>query len=196
MNTQNSQSNPNVFNNEQFDFVLSGTNRIKPKTLKKVDIQNLIRANRLSELNELLRDLSGENFEENDYFDFNRDELKLVKSYQILMQYMLYSVNHLTRKNQLLNDLAKEQLTINEKAEEVLAKQAKRIKEQEEAIGELTNNCINMEYLIKQLHLEDQVNNIGLNNIDPADKNLSPEQCENLRNKMENPQPKDLAGDP
>ena len=64
------------------------------------------------------------------------------------MQYMIYSVNQLTRKNQLLNDLANKQVSYNEEAENFLKKQQKKIKDQEQVLGELTNNCINMEYLI------------------------------------------------
>ena len=164
-NANNQNPNPSPITNDNFDFYLSQTNKIKPKSLKKIDIIHLIRSNRVAELNELLKDISQEDFEENDYFDFNKDELKLIKSYQILMQYMIYSVNQLTRKNQILNDLANKQVSYNEEAEKYLEKQQKKIKEQEEVLGELTNNCINMEYLIKQLHLEDQVNGLGMNNI-------------------------------
>lgn len=195
-NTNNNNQNPNSspITNDNFDFYLSQTNKIKPKSLKKIDIIHLIRSNRVAELNELLKDISQEDFEENDYFDFNKDELKLIKSYQILMQYMIYSVNQLTRKNQILNDLANKQVSYNEEAEKYLEKQQKKIKEQEEVLGDLTNNCINMEYLIKQLHLEDQVNGLGMNNINKESNLMNEEECDKLRNNMENPVPKNLEG--
>ena len=110
------------------------------------------------------------------------------------MQYMIYSVNQLTRKNQILNDLANKQVSYNEEAEKYLEKQQKKIKEQEEVLGELTNNCINMEYLIKQLHLEDQVNGLGMNNINKESNLMNEEECDRLRNNMENPKPKNLEG--
>ena len=190
MNTDNQNQNTN----DNFDFYLSQTNKIKPKNLKKIDIIHLIRSNRIQELNELLMDISQEDSEENDYFDFNKDELKLIKSYQILMQYMIYSVNQLTRKNQLLNDLANKQVSYNEEAENFLKKQQKKIKDQEQVLGELTNNCINMEYLIKQLHLEENVNGLGLNGIKKEDELIDEDECDKLRNDMKNPEPKTLEG--
>ena len=174
--------NFNKIQNDEFDFHLSQTNKIKPKSLKNIDIIHLIRQNNLPELNNVLNDLSQENFEENDYFDLNRDELKLIKAYQILMQYMIYSINNLTRKNKLLNELSNQQLNYNEEAEKMLMKQQKKIKEQEETLSQLTNNCINMEFLIKKLHLEDKVNELGVDmNANPV---LNSEELENLRNQM------------
>jgi hypothetical protein len=174
--------NFNKIQNDEFDFHLSQTNKIKPKSLKNIDIIHLIRQNNLPELNNVLNDLSQENFEENDYFDLNRDELKLIKAYQILMQYMIYSINNLTRKNKLLNELSNQQLNYNEEAEKMLMKQQKKIKEQEETLSQLTNNCINMEFLIKKLHLEDKVNELGVDmNANPV---LNSQELENLRNQM------------
>ena len=176
------KENFNKIQNEEFDFHLSQTNKIKPKSLKNIDIIHLIRQNNLPELNNVLNDLSQENFEENDYFDLNRDELKLIKAYQILMQYMIYSINNLTRKNKLLNELSNQQLNYNEEAEKMLMKQQKKIKEQEETLSQLTNNCINMEFLIKKLHLEDKVNELGVDmNANPV---LNSQELENLRNQM------------
>ena len=107
---------------------------------------------------------------------------------------MIYSVNQLTRKNQLLNDLANKQVSYNEEAENFLKKQQKKIKDQEQVLGELTNNCINMEYLIKQLHLEENVNGLGLNGIKKEDELLNEGECDKLRNDMKNPEPKTLEG--
>ena len=174
--------NLNNIQNDEFDFHLSQTNKIKPKSLKNIDIIHLIRQNNLPELNNILNDLSQENFEENDYFDLNRDELKLIKSYQILTQYMIYSINNLTRKNKLLNELSNQQLNYNEEAEKMLMKQQQKKKDQEETLNQLTNNCINMEFLIKKLHLEDKVNELGVDmNANPV---LNSQELENLRNQM------------
>ena len=179
-----SDDNRNVeFQKETFDFFLSQTNKIKPKTVRRMDIVHLIRSNNIVELNELLRDISQENFDENDYFDFTRDELKLIKSYQILTQYMIYSVNHLTRKNQTLNDLSNKQLKYNQEAEKVIKRQQKKIQSQEQILGQLTDNCINLEFLIKKLNLEDKVTELG---VQPDNKLLNSEECDQLRNHMTN----------
>ena len=46
----------------------------------------------------------------------------------------------------------------------------------------MTNNCINMEFLIKKLHLEDKVNELGVDmNANPV---LNSQELENLRNQM------------
>ena len=76
---------------DEFNFTLNQKNKITPRQLKKVDIMQLIRTNNTSELNAILNDLSQENFSENEYFDFTKDELKLIKNYQVLTQYMIYS---------------------------------------------------------------------------------------------------------
>lgn len=122
----------------------------------------------------------------------NKNELKLIKAYQVLTQYMIYSVNHLTKKNQLLNDLSQKQMNYNQEAEKIIQKQQRKIKEQESTLGELTNNCINMEYLIKELHLEDAVNNLGVD-IKGSDT-LTSKEYNNLHNDMTNPNPRNLEG--
>ena len=148
---------------ENFVFSLNQVNKVKPKQLKKIDVAALIRSNRVAELNDLFRNLSQEDFEQNEAFDFENDEHKLIRQYQTLMQYLLFSVNNLTRKHQTLQDIATQQINYNKDVENVIKKQRKKLKEQDEIIEELTANCENMEYLVKQLHLEDKVKKLGLN---------------------------------
>ena len=63
MNSENQNENQNSRNQyENFDFFLSQTNKIKPKNVRKMDIVHLIRSNNTSELNDLLKDISHENF--------------------------------------------------------------------------------------------------------------------------------------
>lgn len=152
-----------------FEFHLGQVNQIKPKQLKKIDIVHLIRTNNIPELNDVLTNLSQEDFKENDYFEFNKDELKLIQCYQILTQYMIFSINKLSRKNQMLNDLTNQQIKYNQLAEQLLKKQQQKIRNQEDSLEQLTNNCLNMEYLIKQLKLEDRVAQLGvqIGNFDP-----------------------------
>jgi hypothetical protein len=58
-----------------------------------------------------------------DFFEFKRDENKLIKTYQMLSQYLMFSINHLKKKNQILTDLSGQQLRYNEAAEEIIRKQ-------------------------------------------------------------------------
>ena len=83
---QNQNQCMNNINSTGFAFHLGQVNKIKPKQLRKLDIIHLIRTNNIPELNSILYDLSQENFAENDYFEFQKDELKLVKTYQMSRQ--------------------------------------------------------------------------------------------------------------
>ena len=58
-----------------------------------------------------------------DYFEFKRDELKLIKTYQVLTQYFLYSINHLKKKNMIIKDLANQQIQYNEAAADIINRQ-------------------------------------------------------------------------
>ena len=153
--------NPNI-NTDDFNFSLNQKNKVTPRQLKRIDIMQLIRTNNTPELNSVLNDLSQENFSENDYFDFTKDELKLIKNYQVLTQYMIYSVNQLTRKGEKLKELNDAQIQYNQKSEQSIKNKQYKINEQEEAINELNNDCENLEYLIKQLHLEDKAKEEGI----------------------------------
>jgi hypothetical protein len=71
-----------------------------------------------------------ENFEENgkqkltsEYFNMKKSEMKLVKSYQVLTQYLLYSIRHLNKKNAIVSDLAEQQYKYNEVADDIIKKQ-------------------------------------------------------------------------
>ena len=150
-------------NQEEFNFNLSQKNRITPRQLNRVDIMQLIRTNNIPELNSILNDLSQEKFDENEYFDFTRDELKLIKNYQVLTQYMIYSINQLTRKSEQLKELTDNQIKANQKAEQNLKNKKAKIEEQNNTINELNNECANLEMLIKQYHLEDKAKENGLN---------------------------------
>ena len=150
-------------NQEEFNFNLSQKNRITPRQLNRVDIMHLIRTNNIPELNSLLNDLSQEKFEENDYFDFNKDELKLLKNYQVLTQYMIYSINQLTRKSEQLKELTDNQIKANQKSEQNLKNKKEKIEEQNITINALNNEIANLETIIKQYHLDDAAKEAGLN---------------------------------
>ena len=150
-------------NQEEFNFNLSQKNRITPRQLNRVDIMHLIRTNNISELNSILNDLSQEKFDENDYFDFNKDELKLIKNYQVLTQYMIYSINQLTRKSEQLKELTDNQIKANQKSEQNLKNNKEKIEEQNNTINALNNECANLEMIIKQYHLEDAAKEAGIN---------------------------------
>ena len=155
-----------------FAFHLGQVNHIKPKQLRKLDIINLIRTNNISELKSVIYDLSQENFAENDYFEFNKDELKLVKTYQMMIQYMLYSIEHLENKNQKLSEFIDKQLDYNEAAEQVIEKQNKKIRNQNEEIDKITGNCENMEFLIRKLELEEKIKELGIKPLSNNNENI------------------------
>ena len=146
-----------------FNFNLSQKNQITPRQLNRVDIMQLVRTNNIPEINSILNDLSQEKFDENDYFDFNKDELKIIKNYQVLTQYMIYSINQLTRKSEQLKELTENQIKVNQKSEQNLKNKKDKIEEQNMTINELNNECANLELLIKQYHLEDKAKENGLN---------------------------------
>ena len=181
-NFQNYQPEYHHINN-QFAFNLGQVNKIKPKQLRKLDIIHLVRSNNIPELKEVLYDLSQENFKENDYFEFNKNELKLIQAYQILMQYMMNSIEQLEEKNQKLSEFIDKQLDYNENAEEVLEKQNKKIKNQDEDIDKIITNCKNMEFLVKKLGLEDKIKELG---IKPISNEMEDKDLEQLRDKMVN----------
>ena len=183
-NQQMNQVSTYQFNqSNNFVFNLGQVNKIKPKQLRKLDIIHLIRSNNIPELKEILNDLSQENFAENDYFEFKKDELKLIKAYQILMQYYMNEINQLEEKNQVLSDFIGKQLDNNESAVEVLDKQNKKIRNQDEDINKIITNCKNMQFLVDQLGLNDRQKELGIKqiNFEMKDKDM-----ENLRAKMGN----------
>ena len=147
-------------NSSEFKFSLNQKNQITPRQLNRVDIMQLIRTNNIPELNSVLNDLSQEKFEENDYFDFTKDELKLIKNYQVLTQYMIYSINQLTIKSEQLKELTDNQIKINQKSEQNIKNKKEKIEEQNNMINELNNECAKLELLIKQCHLEDKLKNM------------------------------------
>ena len=171
-NNQNSQNNQINVNTNGFVFNLGQVNHIKPKQLRKLDIISLIRSNNIPELKSVIYDLSQENFAENDYFEFNKDELKLVKTYQMMIQYMLYSIEHLENKNQKLSEFIDKQLDYNEAAEQVIEKQNKKIRNQNEEIDKITGNCENMEFLIRKLELEEKIKELGIKPLSNNNENI------------------------
>ena len=187
MNSNHSKTQPidkNQYMNMNytgFAFNLGQVNKIKPKQLRKLDIIHLIRTNNIPELKSVLYDLSQENFKENDYFEFQKDELKLIKTYQMMMQYMMNSINQLEEKNQKLNEFIEKQLDYNEAAEQVIEKQNKKIRNQKEEIDTITGNCENMEFLIRKLGLEQKIKDLG---IKPSNNYMNEKEFEQFREKM------------
>ena len=186
LNNSNFQKNQpeNHYMNNPVAFNLGQVNKIKPKQLKNLDIINLVRTNNIPELKQVLYDLSQENFAENDYFEFQKNELKLIKTYQILMQYMMNSINQLEEKNQKLSEFIDTQLDYNEAGEAVIEKQIKKIRNQDEDIHKIDDNCKNMEFLVKKLGLEDRIKELGLEPI--SKKNIDDKDLEYLKEKVNN----------
>ena len=160
--TQPLGQNQMNINTNGFAFGLSQVNQIKPKQIKKLDIINLVRSNNIPELKQIIYNLSQENFAENDYFELNKDELKLIQTYQVMIQYMTNSIEQLEFKNEKLTDFIDKQIDYNEAAERVIEKQNKKIKNQQEEISKITENCKNMEFLIKKLGYEKRIKDLGI----------------------------------
>ena len=157
--------------NETFRFNLSSSEKITPNYLQNSQIETLIKTNNIQELNNVLIDMSQENFDQNKYFDLSDNEKKLIKDYQILVQYMLYSINGLTRKNQLLNDLSNQKNTEQFNLENEIDRQQQKINSQQETLSQLTNNLLNLEFLIKELKLVEEAKNYGIEIKDNEDDN-------------------------
>ena len=144
----------------KFNFNRGQHNIITPKYLRNANVDSLIKSNNLVGLNQILQDISQENFDSNEYFDFTNNEKKLIEDYQILIQYMLYNINSLARKNQKLNEISNKTMGDHMDMENQIRKQKEKIRSQEEVIDQLTNNCLNMEFLIKELGLQDKVDEL------------------------------------
>ena len=143
-----------------FNFTRGQHNVITPKYLRNANIDSLLKTNNLEGLNQILQDISQENFDANEFFDFTQNEKKLIEDYQILIQYMLYNINSLARKNQKLNEISNKTMGDHMDMENQIRKQKEKIRSQEEVIDQLTNNCLNMEFLIKELGLQDKVDEL------------------------------------
>ena len=157
--------------NETFRFNPSSSEKITPNYIQNSQIETLIKTNNIQELNKVLIDMSQENFDQNTYFDLSDNEKKLIKDYQILVQYMLYSINGLTRKNQLLNDLSNQKNTEQFNLENEIDRQQQKINSQQETLSQLTNNLLNLEFLIKELKLVEEAKNYGIEIKDNEDDN-------------------------
>ena len=68
----------------------------------------------------------------------------------------------LNLKGEKLKDLTDNQIQYNKNSEQNIKAKQNKIREQEEIINELNNDCANLEFLIKQLHLEDKVKEEGI----------------------------------
>ena len=97
-----------------------------------------------------------------------KNDKKLIKSYQFLAQYLLYSIKHINNKKDVLNELGSQQQVYNNKAEELLGKQVLifclqkvKIKSLQMKNKDLRVNTISFEYLVKHLKLDKIINSLG-----------------------------------
>jgi hypothetical protein len=94
------------------------------------------------------------------------------------------SINQLEEKNQKLSEFIDTQLDYNEAGEAVIEKQIKKIRNQDEDIHKIDDNCKNMEFLVKKLGLEDRIKELGLEPI--SKKNIDDKDLEYLKEKVNN----------
>ena len=148
---------------DEFKFNLRPTNAVTPKLLSQIDIMELIRTNNIPALQTIIDDLSQEKFDENQYFDFNESDLKIIKNYQVLTQYLKFSINQLEKKSIGLKNLTEEQIKYNQQNEQEIKIKKEKILEQQNTINELQKEYINLEYLIKNLNLQEKAKEEGIN---------------------------------
>ncbi len=133
-----------------------------------------------------------------DYFDLKRDERKLIKTYQVMTQYLVYSINHLKKKNNIINNLAQQQSQYNETAESIIDRQKKKIKELEKLNSDSTNNCMNMEFLIKHLKLEPLIMKLGIKsfmNNENIDAPINEREYENMKKEIKSNEKQNIEED-
>lgn len=151
----------NPTEHREFEFTLSKLNKLKPGSIDHIDLQGIIKRGDQSYLNRIIENFAMEDFETNEDFKLRPEEQKLVRSMQVLTQYMQYSIEHLQKKNLLLGDLANQQSEYLEKADEVAFKQSSKIRQLEEKNKNAAQNLMNMEFLIKRLKIDENIDELG-----------------------------------
>ena len=142
--------------NDENKFNLIQKLPITPEQINNIDINELSSTNNISAINLIINDLCNEEFEKNKNFQFTNEELKIIKNYQIITQYMVQSINKLTRKSEELNFQIKEQIQNNDRNEEEVRFKKDKIEEQEKTINEFIKEREYLEDIIKRLNSQEQ----------------------------------------
>ena len=142
--------------NDETNFNLIQKPPITPEQINNIDINELSSNNNISEINLIINELCNEEFEKNKNFQFTNEELKIIKNYQIITQYMVQSINKLTRKSEELNFQIKEQIQNNDRNEEEVRFKKDKIEEQEKTINEFIKEREYLEDIIKRLNSQEQ----------------------------------------
>ena len=142
--------------NDENKFNLIQKPTITPEQINNIDINELSSINNISAINLIINDLCNEEFEKNKNFQFTNEELKIIKNYQIITQYMVQSINKLTRKSEELNFQIKEQIQNNDRNEEEVRFKKDKIEEQEKTINEFIKEREYLEDIIKRLNSQEQ----------------------------------------
>ena len=142
--------------NDENKFNLIQKPPITPEQINNIDINELSSNNNISEINLIINELCNEEFEKNKNFQFTNEELKIIKNYQIITQYMVQSINKLTRKSEELNFQIKEQIQNNDRNEEEVRFKKDKIEEQEKTINEFIKEREYLEDIIKRLNSQEQ----------------------------------------
>lgn len=145
-----------------FEFGLHSISKLKPKDILQIKNSEEIIANRNPNVANFLNNLAYEAFDNNEYFPMRKEESKLVKIYQAVIQYINYTNEHLERKKNILEDLCDQQTLYSNKADEILAKQKEKIKLLEARHSDLDDSLLHMEFLIKKLGLKEKFKHLNL----------------------------------
>lgn len=94
-----------------------------------------------------------EDFDNNLQLKLSNEEKKLVKIYQSIIQYVIYTKNYLNNKKIIIENLINQQLYFSNKADLLISKQKNKIKHISKRIHDIDINLVDMEILIKELNI-------------------------------------------
>ena len=173
-NTQNHELRP-------FEFSLSTISRIKPKHIIEYEtFDNMIYENRSNStrnhhnINLIMNNLLKEDFKSNQNFNMTSQEQRLIKTYQAVGQYIVYSIENLEDKGNLVSNLYNQQSQYSNKADEIIQKQKDKINYLKMRSDNLNDNMLSLEFLLKQMKVDKNIGKLNkrakINNIDRKNK--------------------------
>lgn len=140
----------------KFDYVLSSISNITPEFVNQLGcFENVLNSN--MKVQYIIDMLAKEDFSANVSYKLSKEQLKLIKTYQLLIQYSQYCTQQMLQKKKIVADLSNQQYEYFSKADEVLKKQKDRIKMFEQRNHDAANNLLNLEFLIKKLKIDKQL---------------------------------------
>lgn len=173
-NTQNHELRP-------FEFSLSTISRIKPKHITEYEtFDNMIYENRSQStrnhhnISLIMNNLLKEDFKSNENFNLSTQEHKLIKTCQVVGQYIINSIENLEDKGNLVSNLYNQQSQYSTKADEIIQKQKDKINYLKMRSDNLNDNLLSLEFLLKQMKIDEKIGKLNkkakINNINNKHK--------------------------